>query len=346
MELLSLNLVSLVRVFGFMVASFVFFMGATPFMTDILYGYKLWKKPKDTAITGEPAAIFQKLHARKHRQIPTMAGVLIWLVVALITFSFNLSRAETFLPLFALVAFGTLGLVDDIVNLKSHGGIAGLSFWAKLAWLVLLSALGAWWFVVKLNWTSIHIPGGNLMGLPHTLELGYWYIPLFMLVIVATANAVNLTDGLDGLAGGLLAVVFSAYTIIALVLRQFDLAAFTATVAGATLAYTWFNIPPARFYMGDTGSLALGATLGVIAMLTNTALILPVIGAVFVAEVLSVLIQIGSKKLFKRKVFASTPFHHHLEWLGWGEAKVVMRLWVIGAIFAVIGLFIALLGKG
>lgn len=345
-EILQLDVYGLIRVFGFLVASFILTMGLTPLLTDLLYGLKVWKKVKDTSITGEKAPIFHALHAGKSRKTPSMAGILIWVVVAVITLGFNLTRAETYLPLFAILAFGLLGLIDDLVNLKSNGGVAGLSFKMKMVWLILLSGLGAWWFVTKLDWTTIHIPAGNLIGLPYSLEIGMWYIPLFMFVIIATSNAVNLTDGLDGLAGGLTAVVFGAYTIIALVMGKGDLAAFCATVSGVMLAYTWFNIPPARFYMGDTGSLALGATLGVIAMLTNTVLILPIIGGVFVVEVLSSLIQITSKKLFHRKVFASAPIHHHLEWLGWGEAKVVMRLWVIGTIFAVIGMFIALLGRG
>lgn len=344
-EQIIISITALLRIFWLTVTSFVLSMVLTPVLTHFLYKYKWWKKPKDTAITGEKAVVYQKLHQAK-RQVPTLAGVLIWSVVAIITLAFSLSRAQTYLPLFTIVAFGLLGLVDDIINLRSNGGVAGLSFRWKMFWTIALAALGAWWFYDKLGWSVIHIPGGNLFGLPFNIEIGWWYVPLFMLVIIASANAVNITDGLDGLAGGLLMFVFGAYTVIALVLGRYDLAAFCGTVVGAVLAYTWFNIAPARFFMGDTGSLALGATLGVIAMLTNTALVLPVIGFVFVIEAASSLIQILSKKIFHRKIFISAPLHHHLEALGWPETKVTMRLWVIGAVMAVIGLFVALLGRG
>lgn len=345
MEQIILSIPALLFIFWLTVTSFVISMGLTPLLTHFLYKYKFWKKNKDTAITGEKAPIYQQLHKDK-RHVPTMAGVLIWLTVALITLIFNLSRSQTYLPLFTIVAFGMLGLIDDILNLRSNGGVAGLSFRWKMVWTLALAGLGAWWFYDKLGWSIIHVPGGNLFGLPYNIELGWWYVPLFMLVIIASAHAVNITDGLDGLAGGLLMYAFGAYAFIALVLGRYELAAFCGAVVGAVLSYTWFNIYPARFFMGDTGSLALGATLGVIAMLTNTALVLPIIGFVFVIEAASSLIQITSKKIVKRKIFISAPLHHHLEALGWPETKVTMRLWVIGAVTAVLGLFVALLGRG
>ncbi|MFY9484186.1 MAG: phospho-N-acetylmuramoyl-pentapeptide-transferase [Patescibacteria group bacterium] len=348
-ETIIFQIQDLIFIFGLVVAGFVISMLLTPVLSWVLYHFKLWKKPKVRAITGEKAVFYQKLHADKlKRRVPTMAGVLIWLVVAGLTLVFNWSRAETYLPAFTIAAFGILGLVDDLINVKgaNGNGVAGLSFWVKMLWLIALAALGAWWFYSKLGWSAIHIPGGRFFGLPPNVEIGFWYVPLFILVIVSSANAVNLTDGLDGLAGGLLAVVFGAFTVIALSQGKVALAAFCGTVVGATLAYTWFNIYPARFFMGDTGSLALGATLGVIAMLTNTALVLPIIGFVFVIDTLSSIIQIASKKLFHKKVFIVAPFHHHLEAIGWPETKVTMRFWVTGTVFAVIGLFIALFGRG
>ena len=185
-----------------------------------------------------------------------------------------------------------------------------------------------------------HLPGVG------DYSLGLWYIPLFMVVITFFAFAVNETDGLDGLAGGTLAIAYAAYAVIAFVLGKFALAAFCGTVVGALLAFLWFNIYPARFFMGDTGSMALGMTLGVIAFLTNTVAVLPIIGFVFVIEAFSVIIQIFSKRVFKKKVFLSAPVHHHLEALGWPETKVTMRFWVISAIMASIGLMIALIGRG
>lgn len=342
MEVILLSVTELSFVFWLTSLSFVLAIAATPFLTNILYGRKVWKQPKETAITGERAPIYQKLHAAKHkRHIPTMAGVLMWGVAAVITLIFNLDRSGTWLPLAIMVAAGLLGLLDDYVNIRStRAGIRGLSAGVKSGAQLLIAGAGAWWFYAKLGFDVLHVPGVG------DFSLGWLYIPFFILVIIATANAVNITDGLDGLAGGLLASSFSAYAIIALTQGKVELAAFCGTIVGAVLAYTWFNIYPARFLMGDTGSLAMGATLGTVAMLTNTALPLIIIGGVFVIETLSSIIQIGSKKLFGRKVFLSAPLHHHFEAMGWPETKVTMRFWVIGAVFAVIGLVIALFGRG
>lgn len=338
---------ALILIFYFTAGTFIATMALTPWWTDFLYKIKAWKKPREEALSGGKASVYQSLHLHKHHQnIPTMAGVLIWSAVAVITLLFNFSRSGTYLPLFTLATFGVLGLVDDLINIRGTAKAAGMRFGWKMFWLVVFAALGAWWFYSKLGWSVIHIPGGNFFGLPYSFDIGVWYIPLFILVIVATANAVNITDGLDGLAGGLLAIVFGAYTVIALTQGKLDLAMFTASIVGAVLAYTWFNIYPARFFMGDTGSLALGATLGVIAMLTNTALVLPIIALVFVVETLTVILQLFWKKAFGRKLFPIAPLHHNLELLGWHETKVTMRLWVVGMIFAVIGLALALIGAG
>lgn len=341
--MLTLDNINLLRIFWFLTGTFVITIALTPLLTDILYRYKVWKVPKQQAISGESATVFNSLHQEKHkRHIPTMAGVLIWGVVALITYAFNLSRSETFLPLFTLVAFGLLGLADDFINLKGSNGVAGLKFTTKLVTTLLLSAAGALWFYYKLDWTIIHIPGSSMFGLAHNIDIGFWYIPLFILVIVSTSHAVNITDGLDGLAGGLLAIAFSIYVIICLAQGKVDLAVFNATIVGAVLAYTWFNIYPARFFMGDTGSLALGATLGVVAMLTNTAIILPIIAIIFVIDTLSVILQLFWKKFFKRKLLPISPLHHTFEYLGWPETKVTMRLWIVGAVIGVVGLILAL----
>lgn len=340
--LIDLN--SLLKVFYFTTASFVVAMIFTPYLTDFLYHYKIWKKPRTTAVTGEKAVIYQSLHQHKHHQnIPTMAGILIWLTVLILTLAFNLSRAETYLPLFTLVAFGLLGLVDDFINISGKTKVAGLRLGWKMVWTIILALIGAFWFYYKLDWTIIHIPGGNYFGLPYNIDLGLWYIPLFVFVIVASANAVNITDGLDGLAGGLLTVTFGAYILIALALGKAHLAFFAASIVGAVLAYTWFNIYPARFFMGDTGSLALGASLGVLAMLTNTTVVLPIIAFVFVIETVTVILQLFWKKFFRKKLFSISPLHHNLELYGWPETKVTMRLWIVGAMFAVIGLALALI---
>lgn len=343
-ELISISIpdllrVSMLTVFGFAIASIL-----TPALSHVLYRYRLWPGRKTQAVTGERAVELRKIQAA--RRIPTMAGVLLWLTIGLITLLFNLSRSQTWLPLATLFSFALFGLVDDIIGLRKANGVRGVKFGWKVFWTLLFAAVGAWWFFNKLGWSVIHIPGGNLFGLPYNIEIGWWYVPLFIAVVFSTSHSVNITDGLDGLAGGLLTFAFGAYAVIALTLGKTDLAAFAGTAAGATLAYTWFNIPPARFYMGDTGALALGATLGVLAMLTNTALVLPVIGIVFVIEALSSVLQVGSKKLFGRKIFTIAPLHHHLVAKGWTETKVTMRLWVIGAVFAVVGLLVALIGRG
>lgn len=335
----------LIKLFSFSFLSFVLAMLLTPVFTYFAYKYQWWKKIRDTAWIGgekEKAPVYHKIHAAKHkRHIPTMAGVIIWGTVAVLTLLFNFDRAQTWLPLFTMVTIGVLGLVDDYINIRSTGGLAGMRSKFKMTWLVIFAGIGAWWFYSKLGWNIIHIPAWG------DLTIGWLYIPLFMFIVVATANAVNITDGLDGLSGGLLSTSFAAYAIISFFQGNYGLSIFCGSVAGATLAYTWFNIYPARFFMGDTGAVSLGATLGVVAMLTNTALVLPVIGCVFVAETLSVIIQLASKKLrHGKKIFLSAPVHHHLEAKGWPETKITMRFWVIGAIMAISGVAIALLGRG
>ena len=207
-------------------------------------------------------------------------------------------------------------------------------------WLTLFSLLGSWWFYTKLGYDQMHIPGVG------DFYLGLWYVPLFILVIISTANAVNITDGLDGLAGGLLILAFGGFAVIAYVKGLIILTALLFVLCGALTAFLWFNVPPARFFMGDTGALSLGATLGVVAMMTNSVIILPLVGFVFVVETLSCIIQLSSKRFLGRKVFLITPLHHHFEELGWTETTVVMRFWIVGGIVAIIGIIIGLIGMG
>lgn len=336
MKIFVVDPLAISQIFWLMVLSFVVAFALTPLLTHILYKYKLGKKIRENDVTGKAAPVFQKLHASKENT-PTMGGVLIWVVVALVTLLFNFSRGQTWLPLFALVAVGILGAVDDLLNIYGSKN-KGMRTRHKMIWLLLIVGFGAWWFFSKLGWNEINIP---FFG---DFAIGWWYILLFMFIIVAAANAVNITDGLDGLAGGLLVFAYLAFAGIAFFQGHLALAAFCATIVGALLAFLWFNIYPARFFMGDTGSMALGATLGVIAMLTNTALILPIIALVFVIETLSVIVQLISKKFWHRKVFLSSPLHHHFEAKGWPETKVTMRFWVIGAVCAVVGLVLALVG--
>lgn len=323
------------------IAGFVLSMALTPVYTYLAYRYKFWKRQRDTSTTGEKLEVFTKLHAQKfERHIPTMAGMILVVTVVVLTLVFNLNREQTWLPLVALIGGAAVGLLDDIINIRGKiGGVAGLRSGIKFLLIALVAAVGAWFFYTKLGYVSIDIP-----YIEADLMLGWLIIPLFILVVVSAGNAVNITDGLDGLAGGLLASAYGMFAIIALLQGNYGIAGFCFTILGALLSYIWFNIYPARFFMGDVGSFALGTTLGVVAMLTDTVLLLPIIGLVFVVEAGSSLIQIFSKRVFKRKIFISAPIHHHLEAKGWPETKVTMRFWVIGNVVGVVGLLIALTG--
>lgn len=285
-----------------------------------------------------------------------MGGVLIWMTVLIFALVFYyasklapsldslnfLSRGETLLPLGVLIATALVGLFDDWLDVRGKGvfGGGGLGVKHRLAIYTFIALIGAWWFYYKLDWDIFHIP-----FLGH-IQIGWPYIFIFIFVIVATAFSVNETDGLDGLAGGVLLTSFGSVGAIAFILGRYDLAAFCGVIVGALLAFLWFNINPARFIMGDTGSMSLGITLGVVAMLTNTALFLPIIGGVLVIESLSVIIQLISKKLRRgKKIFLSSPIHHHFEALGWSEPKIVMRFWVISGVSAVVGLVLFLLDR-
>ena len=320
---------------GFLLATLL-----TPIYTFFAYKYKFWKKQRTTTTTGEELKVFNKLHAHKFkRNIPTMAGMVFLVSIIAITLLFNLDRGQTYLPLAALVGGGIVGLLDDIINLRSQGkGTAGLRSSIKFAMIAFLGLFLGWFFYHKLGVDTIHVP---FLG---NWTLGWWIVPVFAFAVVATGNSVNISDGLDGLAGGLLSIAYMSFGVIALLQGQYLLAGFAFTVVGALLSYLWFNIHPARFFMGDVGSFSLGASLGVIAMLTNSLLLLPIIGIIFVIEAGSSTIQILSKKLFGRKIFISAPIHHHLEASGWPETKVTMRFWVIGSVAAFIGILLALLG--
>lgn len=332
---------NLVTIFLLAFGSFGLTMALTPIYTFFAYKYRLWKVPRSVAATGEKAPVLAKLHAAKHRRnIPTMAGIIFTLVIAVLTLGFNLSRAQTWLPLAALLGGGLVGLVDDIVNVRGlGGGYKGLRPMLKFTMVAAVGLLGAWFFYYKLGYDSIHLPFP-----PYDLNIGWWMIPLFTFVVIATGNAVNITDGLDGLAGGLSTMAFGFFGVIALLQGNIGIAGFCFTVVGALLSYTWFNIYPARFFMTDVGSFALGTSLGVVAMLTNTLFLLPIIGFVFVADTATSLLQIMSKRFLHRKIFLSAPIHHHFEAIGWPEAKVTMRFWLIGQACGAVGLIIALIG--
>lgn len=329
--------------YGLILALAAFFLATflTPVYTHFAYKYKFWKKQKKEAVTGEKLTVVAKLHAKKiARHFPTMAGIIGVVTVLLVTCICNLNREQTWLPLAGFLAGGIIGLIDDGINIFGSGkGAAGLRAPVKFAMITIVGLWLGWWFAVKLGWTGIQVP---FVG---TWEVGAVGMMLvFAFAVIATSNAVNISDGLDGLAGGLSIMAYGAYAVIALFQGQWMLAAFCLTVVGWLLSYVWFNVPPARFMMGDTGSFALGAGLGVVAMMTNSLFLLPVIGILFVVEAGSGAIQIFWKKVFHKKLFIAAPIHHHLEAKGWGEAKIVMRFWVIAGVFAFLGVFIAMQG--
>ena len=329
---------------------FAFSMLMTPLWTHFLYKYRLVKSIRNEGST----PIFSKLHKTKSGT-PTMGGVLMWATVLIFALAFFwiakiwpdnwlsnlnfLTRRETYLPLGAFVASALVGLLDDWFNVTRQGGGkgGGLTVKHRLLIYTLIAIVGAWWFYFKLDWDVVRIPFWGI------INLGWWFIPFFIFVLVGTAFSVNETDGLDGLAGGIVLAAFSAYGVIAFVQGNYNLAAFCGIISGTLLSFLWFNINPARFFMGDTGAMSLGIALGVVAMLTGYPLLLPLIGFLLMIETLSVIIQLLSKKFRKRKVFLSTPIHHHFEGKGWPETKVVMRFWIIAGVLAVLGLMVAII---
>lgn len=340
---------AIIKIFFLSTITFVAAILLTPLLTHFLYRFKLGKSIRSDGST----PIYSKLHAKKSGT-PTMGGILIWGTVLLVTGIFFflsvltedpfwqrmnfLTRSQTWLPLGALFAAALIGLLDDIYNVKQRGSSSGgLRVSHRLLIYTAIAIIGAYWFFVKLEFNTIHVP---FLG---DFVMGWWYVPVFIFIIVATSFSVNETDGLDGLAGGVLLTSFAGYAAIAFAQGRFQLATLCAVIVGAILAFLWFNIYPARFIMGDTGAMSLGTTLGIVAMLTNTIFLLPIIGFVLLLESLSVIIQVSSKKIRKKKVFLSAPIHHHLEAIGWQEPKIVMRFWVISGVFAVIGVVMYLI---
>jgi phospho-N-acetylmuramoyl-pentapeptide-transferase len=332
---------TLIEIFLFGFLAFVIAMLITPIYTNVAYKNEWWKKARTDSWSGGKAEVYTKLHAAKHlRNIPTMAGLIFVAATVIVTVTGNLTRGETWLPLAGMVGSAAIGLIDDIMNIRGHTKIAGMRAAVKFGLYSLVALVGGWWFWAKLGVTSVYIP-----GLEH-VYIGAFVILLFWFVVVATANSVNISDGLDGLAGGLLVTSFTTYAVICMVEGKYSLAAFCLTIVGALLSYTWFNIFPARFFMGDVGAFALGTALGIIAMQTDTIYVLPIIGFVYVMETGSVIINRLSKKLrHGKKVFLSSPIHHHFEAIGWPETKVTMRFWILGQVAGVIGLIVFFVGR-
>ncbi len=341
-----------IKILSISILSFIVSIALTPILMKALNRFGIKKQIR----TSESAPVFSALHAKK-AGTPTMGGIIIWGTVlglallflilsnvfgGIFTYLNFVDRAETYLPLAAMLIAAVLGLFDDILGVMRIGPKGGgLPVKQKLIGYAFLAIIGAWWFYspTHLDWHIISIP---FLG---NFDIGAWYIPIFMFIIVASAFSANETDGLDGLLGGTSLFAFGALGIIAVALGRFELAAMAGAVIGSLLAFLWNNIHPAKFFMGDTGSMALGITMGVIAMLTNTMFLLPLFAFVMVLESLSVIIQKIWKKAFKKKLFLSTPIHHHFEALGMPESQITMRFWIISIVGAGLGVIIFFLDK-
>lgn len=353
---------SIIKVFIPAAAAFVIGIAFAPLLTHYLYKHHVWKKKEGKiALDGTPATEFERIRQSVHNgtetRTPRMGGILIWGTVVFVTVGIwilakvfqlpflekltFLTRNQTWLPLFTLVAGALVGLVNDILDIHPSGE-RGIRLRTRLLFVLLISSFIGWWLYVKLGVSTIGIPGDG------TLYLGALIVPLFMLVSICL-YAGGVIDGIDGLAGGIFSTIFLAYAGIAYFQNQINLAAFSATLSGAILAFLWFNIPPARFWMTETGTMGLTLTLAVIAFMTDTPgggygiAALPIIAFPLVVTVLSNIIQVASKKLRGKKVFRIAPLHHHFEAIGWPSYKVTMRYWIISIVCAIVGVTVAFL---
>jgi phospho-N-acetylmuramoyl-pentapeptide-transferase len=356
-------IIDIVKVFTASSAAFIVGMLITPAITHYLYKHKMWKKKSGKITTdGREAKIFNQLHKDKEVGTPRMGGMVVWasafitiITIWLISKVFPtdltikldfLSRNQTWIPLFTLIAGSLIGMIDDLLEIKGRGGriAGGLSLKKRLFVVGIISTFVAWWFFAKLGVSSIGFP------FLEDINIGLLFIPFFVFVTLAI-YAGGVIDGLDGLSGGVFAAMFTAYAGIAFYQQQINLAAFCALIVGGILAFLWFNIPPARFYMSETGMMGLTITLTVVAFMTDSlggghgVFVLPIIAFPLVITVLSNIIQLISRKLRNgKKVFLVAPLHHHFEAIGWPAYKVTMRYWIISVVVAIIGVSIALIG--
>jgi len=355
-------IIDVVKVFVPAIAAFAIGALITPFLTHYLYTYRAWKKrPGKLDLEGKEASMFNRLHKDTEVSTPRMGGIVIWgstlIVVALLwaleqafpSSPFEklefISRSQTWIPLSLFFIGALIGLADDLLEIRNLPRFSqGLSLPLRLGAVAALSGVAGWWFFDKLDVVSVGVPFAE----PFTI--GWLVVPLFVLAALFI-YASGVIDGIDGLAGGVFAAIFAAYAGIAFFQNQIDLAAFSATITGATLAFLWFNIPPARFYMSETGTMALTLALVTIAFMTDSLgdghglLSLGFVAFPLVATVLSNIIQLASRKLRKgKRVFKIAPLHHHFEAIGWPSYKVTMRYWVLSVMFAITGVAFALIG--
>ncbi len=344
---------NLLKIFIPTVAAFFIGLLITPIATHFFYKYKMWKKYSRNDDVS--ASDFKKIHNEKEElNTPRVGGIIIWGSVLVTTFLVFLlpiffpsdfsnklnfiSRDQTFIPFFTLIIGSLIGFWDDLIQIFGKGKFArddkSWRNWKVLTILVLSLSIG-FWFYFKLGITGIHVPFGG------TIYLGVLIIPLFIIVALGTFSS-GVIDGIDGLSGGVFATIFASYSVIAYANNQINIAAFSGVLAGAILAFLWFNIPPARFYMGETGIMGLTLTLAVLAFLTDSVLVFPIIALPLVITSLSVILQMASKKLrHGKRIFKLAPIHHHFEAIGWPSYKVTMRYWIFSIIFAILGIILA-----
>ena len=346
-----MSLLHIVKVFSLSTLAFIMGIFLMPILFKFLEKIKAFKTIRSDGSTPN----FSRIHKKKSGTL-TMGGILFIITEVIIIFGIRflylifdidalsvldfLSRAETYLPLGALLFGGSVALIDDYMNCKKIGPKSGgMEMKLKLFIYTVISAVAAFWFYFKLEFSSIHVP---FFG---EFEMGLLYIPFFMIVFISTLFSVNETDGLDGLAAGVVFPILSVYSIIAFMQGKVDLATFGMVLVGSLLAFLWVNIPPAKIFMGDVGAVSLGIIIGIMAMLTNYSLLLPIIAFPIVIESLSVLIQLFYKKVFKKKKFESTPIHHHFQAKGMAEHTIVMRFWLVSFISAIFGFVIFILDR-
>jgi phospho-N-acetylmuramoyl-pentapeptide-transferase len=349
---------TILKVFIPAVVTFMVGIALTPWLSRVMYQHKLWKRSARDNEQENPgmSAAFSKIHDTKtEMSTPRVGGIVVWLsVIVTATLLWILSktvqvpffdqldlvsRGQTWLLFFGLIVASVIGLVDDLLQIfgNSNKVVVGLTRWQRVGAVIAIGLVGALWLYIKLDISTLYVPFYGLV------ELGIGFIFLFIVVMLGTFSS-SVIDGIDGLAGGVMTTAFSAYGVIAFFQGQMDIAAFCALIVGGLLAFLWFNIPPARFYLGETGMLGLTVTLALVAFFTNQVLVLLIIGFPLVATSLSSTIQMIAKKHFGKKVFIIAPLHYHFRALGWASEKVVMRYWIVSIMCAVVGISVALIG--
>ncbi|MDD3918972.1 MAG: hypothetical protein PHX52_00130 [Candidatus Pacebacteria bacterium] len=339
------------------IISFIF----ARFLIPYLIKKQFWKKKvRELTIDGKEAEVFAKFHKEKETNTPRGGGIIIWATVFLMAIFFAflphitnvwwlqdlnfISRPETWLPFFTIIIASIIGLADDMAVVWGKGKYigGGLKFSIRMALISAIGLIGGLWFYLKLGWTTVHIP--LLFNFPEGIDFNFGILFILLFIIVCLASwAGGVVDGIDGLAGGVFASIFAAFAIISFSQGSYNLAIFCSIITGTLFSFLWFNIPPAKFYMGETGVMGLTMTMTVVAFLTDSIVVLPIIAGILVIEAGSVILQLLSKKIRGKKIWQSTPIHHHLESIGWTQPQISMRFWLLGVVFAIIGVAIQLL---